>query len=332
MLAVQIQTIGQPPVVVEVPVPVPGEGEVLVKLKAAALNHRDIWINQGKYPKIQLPCVPGSDGSGTVVALGEGVEKFWSGQDVVINPGYDWGMDEAAGSAQFTILGMPRQGTLAQYIAVPVGQLAAKPAHLKHPDAAAVPLAGVTAFRAVFSKGNLAPGDKVLVTGIGGGVALMALQFALGHGAEVWVTSGSEAKIARAVSLGAKGGAIYKEEGWAKKLGQTAGLFDLIVDSGGGPDFPYLIDLAAPGGRIACFGGTAGSWGPIIPGKVFFKQLQLLGTTMGSPRDFAAMMEWVGQHRMKPVVDQAFPMAQAPDAFKRMDEGQQFGKIVLEIP
>src|SRR6185437_7190517 len=175
-------------------------------------------------------------------------------REVIINPGFGWGKSEHAQSGDFSILGLPRPGTLAQRVAVPAGQLAAKPAHLSWAEAAALPLAGLTAWRALISRAALKPDDRVLISGIGAGTALFALQFAVASGAEVWVTSSSEDKIARAVALGAKGGYLYTQAGWAKTAEKKSGLFNLIVDSAGGPGFDDLITVAAPGARIVFFG------------------------------------------------------------------------------
>ena len=208
-------------------------------------------------------------------------------------------------------------------------QLAAKPAQLSWAEAAALLLAGLTAYRALFSRARLQPGECVLITGIGGGVALFALQFAVAAGAEVWVTSSSTDKIARAVALGAKGGFDYKATGWAKAAAQRPGLFDVIVDSAGGEGFDSLIDLAAPGGRLVFYGATRGNPPALAMRKVFFRQLSLLGTTMGSPEDWAAMVDFVTQHQLKPIVSEVFPVERAGEAFALMERGGQFGKIVV---
>jgi len=181
------------------------------------------------------------------------------------------------------------------------------------------------------SRARLAGGERVLVTGIGGGVALFALQFAVASGNEVWVTSSSDEKISRAVALGAKGGFHYDIEGWAAAATKAPGPFDVIVDSAGGTGFGDLLDVAAPGGRIVFFGATRGNAPDVALRKVFWKQLSLLGSTMGSPSDWAAMTEFVGRHRVRPVVSDVFPIARGPEAFSLMEKGGQFGKIVLRL-
>ncbi len=313
------------------PEPQPAAGEAVVAIRAAALNHRDVWIKTGQYAGLKWPCQPGSDGAGVVMAVGDGVDAAWIGREVVINPSFDWGSDEQTQGPNFTILGLPRAGTLAEKISVPVAQLSAKPAHLSWEEAAALPLAGLTAYRAVFARARLRAGERVLVTGIGSGVAWFALQFAVVCGADVWVTSSSAEKIAKAIALGAKGGFHYTRAGWAVEATKIAGMFDVIVDSAGGAGFGDLIDLAAPGGRIVFFGGTRGN-GPALPlRKIFWRQLSLLGTTMGSPADWSAMLEFVALHRVRPVVSEVFPLARAAEAFALMERGGQCGKIVVRI-
>jgi NADPH:quinone reductase-like Zn-dependent oxidoreductase len=309
--------------------PRPAEGEVVVALRAAALNHRDVWIKTGQYAGLKWPCIPGSDGAGVVAEVGVGVDRSWIGREVVINPSFNWGTEERAQGAQFQILGLPRDGTLAERIAVPVAQLAPRPTHLSWEEAAALPLAGLTAFRALFPRARLQPGERVLVSGVGGGVATFALQFAVAAGAQVWVTSGSPAKIARAVSMGAKGGFDYNATDWpAQAAAQVGGGFDVIVDSAGGEGFGRLIDAAVSGGRIVFFGATRGD-AQLRVRKVFWRQISLLGTTMGSPADWAAMTAFVVEKRIRPVVSEVFPLARAADAFALMERGGQFGKIVV---
>jgi zinc-binding alcohol dehydrogenase/oxidoreductase len=192
-----------------------------------------------------------------------------------------------------------------------------------------LPLAGLTAYRALFSRAQLRPGERVLVSGIGGGVALFALQFALAAGAQVWVTSGSPEKIARAISLGASGGFLYTETGWGAEAAKQGLLFDVIIDSAGGAGFDELLNAAAPGGRLVFFGATRGNPPMLALRKVFWRQLSLLGTTMGSPSDWDAMLKFVAQHNIAPVVSAVFPLEKTNDAFALMERGAQMGKIVL---
>jgi len=331
MRAIRLTAVNQLEVA-EVPDPIPQAGEVVVRLRAAALNHRDVWIKSGQYAGLKFPCIPGSDGAGIVAAVGDGVSADWIGREVIINACFDWGGDERAPRADFSILGLPRDGTLAEAIAVPVAQLAAKPAHLSWTEAAAVPLTGLTAWRALITRAQLVPEDRVLITGVGGGAAVWALLFAVAHGAETWVTSSSPEKIERAVKLGAKGGGLYTEANWPEKLVKaTGGRFNVVIDSAGGPGFESLIDLTAPGGRIAFFGATRGN-PPLLPmRKVFWRQISLLGTTMGSPSDWWAMTQYVAMRQLRPVVSDVFAFIRAADAFALMERGGQFGKIVVEM-
>jgi len=336
MKAVVLQEINQTVSIQEVETPQAGAGEVIVQLKAAALNHRDVFVQQGKYPGIKLPVILGSDGAGIVLEVGEGVSEEWLGKEVIVNPSQNWGADDRFYSKNFKILGMPDNGTFAEYLKVEAKYLTPKPSHLSFEAAAALPLGGVTAWRALMSRAAMKAGDRVLVTGIGGGVALLVLQFAVAAGAEVWVTSGSDEKIAKAVELGAKGGVNYKDPNWAKNLiaatgGDRSGYFEVIIDSAGGPGFAKLIDVATAGASICFFGGTTGNITDIIPGKVFFKQLNIYGSTMGTEAEFADMVRFIEEKQIQPVIDEIVPLEDAEAALRRMDSGTQFGKIVLKI-
>lgn len=315
----------------EIPTPLLMKGLVEIQVKAAALNHRDLWITKGKYAGIQYPMVLGSDGSGIVGRVGNGVSKDWIGKEVLINPSMNWGKEDGFQGADFKILGLPDFGTLSDLVVVPEEAVYAMPKHLSFVQAAALPLAGLTAYRALFGRAKVGTGDKVLITGAGGGVAQFALQFALAIGCEVWVTSGSAAKIALAKGNGAAGGANYKEDGWAKQLKEKAIGFDVIIDGAGGAGFGDLIDLAAPGARIAIYGGTNGNIETISPQKIFWKQLSILGTTMGSRNDFHNMLGLVIKHEIVPVIDEVFPFSKANQAFAKMEAGTQVGKLVVEM-
>lgn len=315
----------------DVPKPAPRAGEVLVRLCAAALNHRDLWIRAGQYVGVKFPVIPGSDGAGVVSEVGPGVDPAWVEREVIINPAFDWGHHENAQEPKFTILGMPHDGTLAEYIRVPVGQLAHKPSHLSWEEAAALPLAALTAYRAVFVRARLAAHEKVLITGIGAGTALFALQLAQSIGAIPFVTSSSQRKLDRAHQLGARHGAIYSIPGWAKTLGDQYGPFDVIIDSAGGNGLSDLVDICAPGGRIAFFGATRGNPHELPLRKIFWKQLSLLGTTMGSPADFHAMLELVNRKGIHPVVSSTHPLDQVAAAFDQLERGEQFGKVVVTL-
>lgn len=330
MRALRIESIGTI-ALADVPDPAAGPGEAVVELRAAALNRRDLWIKLGQYAGLKFPCIPGSDGAGVVVSVGPGADSSWVGREIVINPSFDWGDSETAQGPAFSILGLPRDGTLAARVAVPARQLFPKPGHLSMEEAAAVPLAGLTAWRALMSRARMSAGERVLITGIGSGVALFALQFAVALGGEAWVTSGSDEKIAKAAKLGARGGFRYDREGWAAAASKEAGPFDVIIDSAGGAGFGQLLELAAPGGRIAFFGATRGSVPELALRRVFWKQLSLLGSTMGSPADWSAMIAFVASHGLRPVISEVFPLERGAEAFDLMERGGQFGKIVIRI-
>lgn len=327
MKALVIDTAQSPPVYKDVDDPTPKPGEAVVRLKAAALNHRDVFITQGQYPGIELPAILGSDGCGVV----ESGDPEWQGKSVVIDPGDGWGDDDTAQGPDYNILGMPRAGTFAEKVAVPIRSLHERPTHLSDAAAAALPLAHVTAWRVMMTRAALKPGETVLVTGIGGGVALAALQLARAHGAKVWVTSSKQDKIDAAVKMGAEGGFLYTEERWGRTVRKTVGDggVNVVIDGAGGEGFEQCVDAIATGGRIGVYGATCGRWPKLLPPRLFFKQASILTSTMGSPREFAAMVAFVKKHRIEPLVDKAFPLAQGAEALSYLDSGAQQGKVVL---
>ncbi len=305
----------------DVATPVAEAGQVVVKIKAAALNHRDVWIQKGLYAGIKYPTILGSDGAG----------ELSDGTAVIINSGSGWGDNPKAQSKNFKILGLPDDGTFAEYVKVNVEDVLPKPAHLTFEQAAAIPLAGLTAWRALMTKCQPKLGEKVLISGIGGGVALLAFQFAIAAGCEVWVTSGSDEKIDRAKSMGAAGGANYHTEGWSKKLLETSGGFDIVIDSAAGDGFTEFINLCKPGGRICFYGSTTlGKITNLDPRRIFWNQLSIHGSTMGTPDEFKAMVRFIKKHKIIPVVDTVYDLRDGNAALKKMEIGKQFGKIVLK--
>ena len=301
---------------------------VLVKLKAAALNHRDQWIREGKYPGIQQGVTLGSDGGGVVEQVGKEVSSWQPGDEVIINPNINWGEGDVQAS-DYTILGMPTDGTLAEYIAVKADRLVAKPMHLNWAEAAALPLGGLTAYRAVFTQGALKKDQKVLINGIGGGVAQWAFKLALAAGARVWVTSSQSEKIAEAVRQGADGGFNYKQENWAKEAGKEVKGFDLVIDSAGGDGLNALIDAMCPGGTIVFYGATTGVPKNLNLHKIFWQQIRLQGSTMGSDKEFREMVNFVNEHKIRPIIEDPIPFESVKHAFDQMKEGAQFGKLVV---
>jgi zinc-binding alcohol dehydrogenase/oxidoreductase len=314
----------------DVPMPTLREDEAAVRIVAGALNRRDLFITQGLYPNIRLPVTLGSDGAGTLASLGSVVTGLRAGDEVVIDPMLGWGDDARVWDAgQSAVLGMPRDGTFAEYVVVPIENLYRKPAALSMEEAAAIPLAGLTAYRAVFTRGALQPGETVLITGVGGGVQSFVLLFAKHAGAYTIVTSGSDEKLERARILGADLAINYKTEtNWPKLLRSTASV-DLVVDSSGGETLRQALEVVRPGGRIVVYGGTNGD-ATIKMFPLFWKHVTILGTSMGSPHDFAAMLK-LFEDGLHPVVDRVFALEDAIAAFDRLAAADQAGKIVLRV-
>lgn len=320
-----------PLTVEEYKTPRPVKDQVLIRLKYAALNHRDLWLVQEQAQHFPQGIILGSDGCGIVEDVGEDADPLLVGAEVVINPSLDWGKNPIVQGDSFRILGFPDNGTFAEYIVIPKTYIHEKPEHLSFEEAAAVPLSGLTAYRALFTKARLRANEKVLITGIGGGAGLWALNFAVGYKARVYVTSGSDEKLARAKSLGALGGFNYKDPEWAEKAQKEAGGFDIIIDSAGGSQFSKFIDLATPGGRIVNFGRTAGNITDISTRLLYWKQLSIMGTTMGTHDEFLSMLQFIESRKLKPVLDKTFALSDIREAFDRMIKADQFGKIILKI-
>ncbi len=314
----------------EIPTPEPDANEVRVKLKTSALNRRDYWITLGMYPGLSFPATAGSDGAGVVDEVGASADKSLLGKEVVVYPAREWGDNPVHFGKSFRVLGMPDQGTFAEYICVPAADVYARPSHLSWEQAAAVPLAGLTSWRAVVTQAEVKRGDKVLVTGAGSGVSTFAILWAANLGAEVYVTSGSAEKIAKAKAIGAKDGLSYKDAGCYKKLREMSGGFDAIIDSAGGDAFNDVVDSLAGGGRYVFFGATLGnSSKPLNLPKLFFKHGRIQGTTMGTPAEFRAMLDFLAEKKIVPMVDRVLPMSEAVAAHKLMETFSQSGKIVL---
>jgi zinc-binding alcohol dehydrogenase/oxidoreductase len=334
MQAVRLTELGGPEKLhlAEVETPSAGPGEVLVRLSRAAFNRRDVFITQGKYPGITLPLTLGSDGAGEVAALGAGVAGPAVGTGVVIDPELAWDDSPTATQRQNSILGMPHPGTFAEYVVVPASAVYPKPAALSEDEAAALPLAGLTAYRATFTRGRITKDDVVLITGIGSGVQTFVLLYAVHVGARTIVTSGSDEKLARAKALGAEVTLNYKTDpDWHKAARKAAGNGgpSLVVDSTGGETLGRCLDIARTGARIVIYGATQGD-AKIRPFSLFWKHLDLLGTSMGSPSDFKAMLA-LFEGGLRPAIDRVYPLADAVAAAQRVLDGEQFGKVVLAI-
>ena len=315
----------------DIETPQPQSGEVRIKLKASALNRRDYWVTRGMYPNMQLPCITGSDGAGVIDAVGPGVNEKILNQEVILYPAREWGNDEAFYGPNFRVLGMPDQGTFAEYICAPQTDVYPKPIHLTWEQAAAVPLAGLTSWRAVVTQAQIQSGQKVLITGAGSGVSTSAILWCLHHGAEVYVTSGSDEKINVAKKLGAAHGENYKDPDCYKKLRQLSGGFNAVIDSAGGDAVNPILDTLLPGGRYVFFGSTLGNPGKgLSMGKLFFNHIRIQGTTMGSNKEFQAMLDFLNTHKITPVIDSVLPLSDAAQAHKMLENFQQTGKIVLK--
>jgi NADPH:quinone reductase-like Zn-dependent oxidoreductase len=324
--AVRIHEDGGPDVLryEDAPDPEPQPGEVLVRLRAASLNHMDIWVRKG-LPSVPKPRILGADGAGVVEAVGEGVTGFSPGDRVVINPGLEH-------DGRVTVVGEHFDGTHAELIALPVSAIYPLPEELGFEEAAAFPLVFETAYRMLVTRARVQPGEWVLVWGIGGGVASAALAVAKALGARVIVTSRSEEKLARAAELGAD--AAVPTAGAAprvKEITEGRGV-DVVVEHVGEATWATSLQVAAQGGRVVVCGATSGPNPPAQLHRIWWKQLTVYGSTMGTKADFEGAYELVRSGRARPVVDAVFPLAEARAAHERLEAGEQLGKIVLRIP
>lgn len=309
--------------------PVPKEGEVLIKIEYASLNHRDVWITKGLYAGIKTPVILGSDCSGTVADSNGSV--FKNGEEVIVNPTINWGFNQSHQNKKFSILGLPANGTLAEYICVPAKNVYLKPEHLSFKEASAFPLAGLTAYRACFVRGKIMEGDNILITGIGGGVATFAMVYCIAAGANVYVTSGSEEKLEQAFQLGASGGVSHKLDNWEKIFKDNNPKINKVIDGAGGETFAKCVDICSDGGTLVNYGATLGAVKNFEMRRVFWKQLNIHGSTMGSDEDFADMIEFVNSKNVKPVLDNEYEIAEGAEAFMRMESGKQMGKIIVRV-
>lgn len=350
---------------ITVPDAAPKENEVVVKITAAALNHRDLFLRQHLYPGTTFGVPLLADGAGIVTSTGSSpAAKKWQGKRVIINPGNGWKDDPEGPESPkgYAILGgtkMNPLGTLGETVTIDAGELEDAPTHLSSIEAAALPLTGLTAWRATMTKsGNAKPGRNILITGIGGGVAIMALLFAVAAGANVYVSSGSQEKIDRAKSMGAKGGINYKEKGWEKTLKELLPAdrkhLDAIIDGAGGDVvdkgarllrvstsmYRKLFDVRAdndlqPGGVISIYGMTTSPTMPFLMSAVL-KNIEVRGSTMGSRKEFADMVKFVQEKNLKPVVSRSVGggldnLEGIDSLFEDMKAGKQFGKLVIEV-
>lgn len=328
-----------------VPKPSPGPNEVLVKIEAAGLNHRDVFIRQNLYPNISFSAPLLSDGYGTVIEEGPGCTAGLLHKAVLLTPCRGWAtsLDGPEDWANFSTMGGTKPhihlGAAQNYVVVEESEVELCPEHLSAVEGAAIPSCGLTAWRALVIKSqNAKKGHNILITGIGGGVALQALQFGLELGCNIYVTSGSEEKISKAVKLGAKAGVIYKDDDWPKHLSQKLPAerpyLDAVVDGAGGDIVIKATPLLKPGGIISSYGMTVG---PLLdwPMQAVLKNVELRGSTLGSRTEFTDMVEFMREKTIKPIVSRTVKGLDCVDAidglFEDMKGGKQFGKLVIEI-
>jgi NADPH:quinone reductase-like Zn-dependent oxidoreductase len=326
--AVRIHADGGPEVLVleEVPDPVAGPGKVLVRLHTSALNHLDVWIRKG-LPSVPKPRILGADGAGVVAALGDGVDGLSVGQRVVINPG----VEQPDGSIH--VVGEHGDGTNAELLAVPATNVHPIPDSLSFENAAAFPLVFETAYRMLVTRAALQPDEWVFMWGIGGGVSTAALAIARALGARTIVTSSSDAKLSRARELGADVALNHATDDVKAEVREaTAGHgADIVVETVGEATWRTSLDVAARGGRVTVCGATTGPNPPAALHRVWWKQLTILGSTMGTNADFAGAFDLVKSGRALPVVDEVLPLEEIRVAHERLEAGAQLGKIVLSI-
>lgn len=342
MRAAFIERHGGPEVleVGERPDPEPGPGEVRVRIVAAALNHLDLFARRGiPGVEVAMPHVLGADGAGVVDTVGPDVRSRAPGDEVWIQPGLFCGRCEfcVAGETSmcldYRLLGEHLDGTFAEHVVVPEENVYAKPARLGWEEAAAFPLVYQTAWRMVVTKGRIGPGHTVLIHGIGGGVALAALQIAVLAGAEVHVTSSRRDKLDRALELGATGTILYTDEDVVERVREITDRrgVDLVVDDVGEATWETSIECVRRGGRVVTCGGTSGYMAGTPIHRLFWKQVSIHGSTMANRAEIAAVARLVESGRIVPVIDRAFSLEEAPAALARMEAAEQSGKIVLNV-
>jgi NADPH:quinone reductase-like Zn-dependent oxidoreductase len=325
---------------IQVDDPIPGPGEVIVSLRAAALNHLDVWTLHGiAHVEPSFPHTLGADGAGLIETIGEGVTGMRPGTRVLINPALSCGACEFCRAGEqslcttFRMLGEHVSGTLAERVKIPAGNVFPVPEHLSMTEAAALGVTFITAYRMLFTRGRLQPGEWVLVTGIGGGLAISALQLARPVAGRVYVTSSSEEKIHRALELGADGGVNYSEQDVGKSVRALTAKrgVDVVIDSAGGAALDSATRALRKGGRLVNAGGTAGAMAEINVGRLFWNQLEVIGSTMGSNSDVANMLRMVAGTKLRPIIDKVFSFDEAAEAVKYLESQEQFGKVVVSF-
>ena len=342
MKAVVIRSHGGPETLTltDVPDPVPGSGEALIRIRAAALNHLDVWVRRGvpghTFP---LPIIPGSEVSGVIETIGPNVDGWRVGDAVIVSPGISCGECIACTSGndplcpRYGILGETRDGGCAELISVPVRTLIAKPAHMSFTDAAALPLDMMTAWHMLIARAGLRAGETVLVQAAGSGVGSAAIQIAKLWGATVFATAGSPEKVARALALGADQAIDYRSADFVAETRKLTGKrgVDIVFEHVGGETFERSLRVLARGGRLVTCGATSGAEVTVNLRLVFFKLLSILGSTMGSLSELREIMRHVDAGRLKPVVDRVLPLSAIAEGHRVLESREAFGKVVLEV-
>ncbi|MEK3889209.1 zinc-binding dehydrogenase [Bacillus sp. FSL K6-3431] len=305
----------------------PNAGEVRIRLKTVGLNHRDLFV-LNRHKPTEPPLIIGSDGAGIVDAVGKGVTHVQVGDEVIINPGLGWTENSEAPPNGFEIVGLPDHGTFSEQIVIPAGNAILKPEYLTWEEAGVLSLAALTAYRALFTRGNISAEKTLLIPGIGSGVATFILQFAKAADATVYITSRSHEKRRMALELGADK-AIDSNGDWNEALdGEKV---DIVIESVGAATFNKSLNQLRPGGTIVAFGASAGDEIQLNLRDFFYGQFNLLGSTMGSAEEYNEMIQFIDTHKITPVIDRIYPLSQFEEAFKRMENADQFGKIGFSV-
>jgi NADPH:quinone reductase-like Zn-dependent oxidoreductase len=325
--AIRIHEDGGPEVLryEDAPDPEPGEGEVLIRLRAASLNHLDLWVRKG-LPSVPKPRILGADGAGTVEAVGADVDGFDPGRRVVINPGIEHG-------SRITVIGEHTDGTHAELISVPASNVYPLADGLSFEEAAAFPLVFETVYRMLVTKAALREGEWILVWGVGSGIGSATLVLGKALGARVIATSSSDEKLERARGLGADVTVNHASDAVVEAVKEATGAgADVVVEHVGEATWQTSLQAARPEGRIVVCGATTGPNPKASLHRIWWKQLVIHGSTMGARTDFEGAYELVKSGRAKPIVDSVYPLADAQAAHERLERGEQFGKVVLAIP
>ena len=307
--------------------PTAKQGQVVVSIRVAGLNRRDLYIPDRRGNEEEA-LILGSDGAGVIHSVGEGVHDFSVGDEVIINPALRWYVNSDAPPESFDILGMPDNGTFAEKIVLSAEQVEKKPNYLSWEEAGIIALAGLTGYRALFTKGNVKNGDTVFIPAAGSGVSSFLISFAKNIGARVIVTSRSEDKRKKALGLGADI-ALDTNSDWNKELADET--IDLVIESVGRATFNRSLDILKKGGRIVVFGATTEDTVEFDLRKFFYGQYQLFGSTMGSREELRSALEHMEKYKMRPVVDRTFDFIQTLEALDYIKEGKQFGKIAIRV-